>query len=85
MKTKRAPRILARFPQWSVTSAGLECTAFPYEIGLDQLFDGDWLDHMAGKTWVNMAAFAAALDRARELHAAARADPRAIVSEGTRS
>lgn len=68
MKSKPTPRILARFPQWVVTPGGLSCTSFPYFIEKKDLGDSDWLTHMRGKTWVNMAAFETALERAREIH-----------------
>lgn len=56
--------------QWAVTDFGIENVAGPYhyfipfrEIGVSI----DWLDHMAGKNWVDIEEFEDAYDYAVDL------------------
>jgi hypothetical protein len=65
------------FGSWAVTSDGLEhLTIPPYFIKADRLWDGEgyypWERHMAGKVWVDLDDFEAAIAAAREFHAGAR-------------
>lgn len=59
--------IIARFGTWAVTTFGIESLEHPYKIDLGRANEGDWADHMSEKTWVCMADFAPALNKAREL------------------
>lgn len=55
--------------QWAVTAYGIESVGeFEYFIEAERLNENDWFDHMAGKTWVDLPDFAAALYIARYVH-----------------
>lgn len=53
-------QVRRQFGTWAVTDYGLECLADEYAIEKKRLRENDWLDHMAGKTWVDMRDFLAA-------------------------
>lgn len=57
--------ILVRFGSWAVTEYGLECLDEAYYFTKDRVHEGDWLKHMSGKGWVNMADFSGALENAK--------------------
>ena len=46
---------------------GIESLETTYAIALSRVEEMDWVDHMAGKGWVEMSEFIAALKAAREL------------------
>jgi hypothetical protein len=55
--------------QWAVTAYGIECLDGNYPIEADRLWEEDdsysWVQHMAGKEWVDLPDFAEALRIAR--------------------
>lgn len=59
--------VIERFGTWAVTTYGVECLQHYYPIAFDRVDEGDWLSHMAAKTWPNIADLSQALSRARQL------------------
>lgn len=59
--------IVKRFGTWAVTTHGVECLSFSYEFEMNRVDEPDWLNHMRGKTGINMPDFAEALSFARDL------------------
>jgi hypothetical protein len=53
--------ILKRYGEWAVTTNGLSSLTVKYNVTKDRFDEDDWIDHMEGKTWVNMNDFKAAL------------------------
>jgi hypothetical protein len=49
---------------WSITEYGLEHED-GYAIAAEDLWESDWVSHMAGKRWVELDAFMVALEDAR--------------------
>jgi hypothetical protein len=68
MKRFDVSPIIERFGTWAVTTYGIECLERYYPIEFEQVDESDWLDHMKGKTWVDIGDFAEALFYARQLY-----------------
>jgi hypothetical protein len=66
-------RIIWRGEQWAVTSYGIEARDGTYAITKHRLWENEdrhgWIEHMAGKGWVDLQDFAEALRLARHKHA----------------
>lgn len=60
--------IIKRFGTWAVTTYGVECLTQQYFFELERVEEPDWIEHMQGKTWVNMSDFTLALLYARQLN-----------------
>jgi hypothetical protein len=68
MKRFDVSPLIERFGTWAVTTYGVECLERYYPIEFKRVDESDWLDHMNGKTWVNIGDFAEALCYARQLY-----------------
>lgn len=67
------PTIITQFGTWAVTSFGVECLTYPYQIQWDSLLDPItddeyWLRNISRKEWVNLRDFAEALRHGRRIH-----------------
>lgn len=61
-------KIIEQFGTWAVTKYGVECLTAYYPIEKSRLNEQDWVYHMAGKSWVNMQDFKAALEYAQHAY-----------------
>jgi hypothetical protein len=67
MKRFEVSPLIKRFGTWAVTTYGIESLTTYYPIELHRVNEGDWIDHLREKTWVDIDDFASALAYARRL------------------
>ncbi len=60
------PPILKRYGDWAVTTEGIECLIVRYTVDKSRFDEGDWINHMREKTWVNLSDFSSALYTGRD-------------------
>lgn len=60
--------VIQQFGTWAVTDYGMECLVQFYPIEKRRLRESDWVRHIAGKRWVDMADFTDCYDAAIAYH-----------------